>query len=95
MDLEKLLEQIKAISKILNSPSLRTSSSQNEGMENLIKEFDLLVGKIELQLANSAVPKEELGLLLSEISKKIELISKNCDINITKLDFIKNVKPLN
>ena len=95
MDLEKLLEQIKAISKILNSPSLRTSSSQNEGMENLIKEFDLLVGKIELQLANSAVPKEELGLLLSEISKKIDLISKHCNINITKLDFIKNVKPLN
>ena len=95
MDLEKLLEQIKAISKILNNPSLRTSSSQNEGMEDLIKEFDLLVGKIELQLANSAVPGEELGLLLSEISKKIELISKHCDINITKLDFIKNVKPLN
>ena len=95
MDLEKLLEQIKAISKILNSPSLRTSSSQTEGMEDLIKEFDLLVGKVELQLANSAVPKEELGLLLSEISKKIDLISKHCDINITKLDFIKNVKPLN
>ena len=95
MDLEKLLEQIKAISQILNNPSLRTSSSQNEGMEDLIKEFDLLVGKIELQLANSAVPGEELGLLLSEISKKIELISKHCDINITKLDFIKNVKPLN
>ena len=95
MDLEKLLEQIKAISQILNNPSLRTSSSQNEGMENLIKEFDLLVGKIELQLANSAVPKEELGLLLSELSEKIELISKHCDINITKLDFIKNVKPLN
>ena len=95
MDLEKLLEQIKAISQILNNPSLRTSSSQNEGMEDLIKEFDLLVGKVELQLANSAVPKEELGLLLSEISKKIDLISKHCDINITKLDFIKNVKPLN
>ena len=95
MDLEKLLEQIKAISKILNNPSLRTSSSQNEGMEDLIKEFDLLVGKIELQLANSGVPKEELGLLLSEMSKKIELLSKHCDISITKLDFIKNVKPLN
>lgn len=95
MDLEKLLEQIKAISQILNNPSLRTSSSQNEGMEDLIKEFDLLVGKIELQHANSAVPKEELGLLLSELSEKIELISKHCDINITKLDFIKNVKPLN
>ena len=95
MDLEKLLEQIKAISQILNNPSLRTSSSQNEGMEELIKEFDLLVGKIELQHANSAVPKEELGLLLSELSEKIELISKHCDINITKLDFIKNVKPLN
>lgn len=95
MDLEKLLEQIKAISQILNSPSLRTSSSQNEGMEDLIKEFDLLVGKIELQLANSGVPKEELGLLLSEMSKKIELLSKHCDISITKLDFIKNVKPLN
>ena len=95
MDLEKLLEQIKAISQILNSPSLRTSSSQNEGMEDLIKEFDLLVGKIELQLANSGVPKEELGLLLSEMSKKIEQLSKHCDISITKLDFIKNVKPLN
>ena len=95
MDLEKLLEQIKAISQILNNPSLRTSSSQNEGMEDLIKEFDLLVGKIELQHANSDVPKEELGLLLSEISKKIVMISKHCDINITKLDFIKNVKPLN
>ena len=53
MDLEKLLEQIKTISQILNNPSLRTSSSQNEGMEDLIKEFDLLVGKIELQHANS------------------------------------------
>ena len=95
MDLEKLLEQIKAISQILNNPSLRTSSSQNEGMEDLIKEFDLLVGKIELQHANSVVPKEELGLLLSELSEKIELVSKHCDINITKLDFIKNMKPLN
>ncbi len=95
MDLEKLLEQIKAISQILNNPSLRTSSSQNGGMEDLIKEFDLLVEKIELQLANSDVPEEKLGLLLSEISKKIELISKHCEINITKLDFIKHVKPLN
>ena len=95
MDLEKLLEQIKAISQILKNPSLRTSSSHSEGMEELIKEFDLLVEKIELQLANSGVPKEELGLLLSEMSKKIELLSKHCDISITKLDFIKNVKPLN
>ena len=45
MDLEKLLEQIKAISQILKNPSLQTSSSHIEGVEELIKEFDLLVEK--------------------------------------------------
>ena len=72
MDLEKLLEQIKAISQILKNPSLRTSSSQNEGMEDLIKEFDLLVGKIELQHANSVVPKEDMGLSLLKYPKKLK-----------------------
>ena len=95
MDLEKLLEQIKAISQILKNPSLRTSSSQSEVMQELIKEFDLLVEKIELQLADFPVSKEDMGLSLFEISKKIEMISEHCDINLAKLDFIKNLKPLN
>ena len=95
MDLKKLLEQIKAISRYFKNPSLRTSSSQSEGMEELIKEFDLLVEKIELQLADISVSKEDLSLLLFEISKKIEMISEHCDINLAKLDFIKNLKLLN
>ena len=94
MDIDKLLETIAVISQILNTPSLTTQIDKDPDLGIKVKEFETLVEKIRAQQGGFSVSNENLKKLLNELYLSIQEIDTYCDLNLKKLNFLENLRPL-
>ena len=94
MDIDKLLETIAVISQILNTPSLTTQIDKDPDLGIKVKEFETLVEKIRAQQGDFAVSNENFKKLLTELYSIILEIDNYCDLNLRKLNFLNDLKPL-
>ena len=95
MDIDKLLETTAVISQILNTPSLTTQIDKDPDLGIKVKELETLVEKMNIQHGDNFVHSEDFSNLLSDLSSKIVEIESYCDLNLDKLSFLQNLKPLN
>lgn len=94
MDLDKLLENLAVISETLKTPGLTNQIDQDPNFGDTVKKLETLVEKIRVQHGDFAVPDDSLSSSLKEISEKLNEIDDYCNLNLQKLDFLKNIKPL-
>ena len=94
MDIDKLLETIAVISQILNTPSLTNQIDKDPDLGIKVKEFETLVEKIRAQQGDFAVSNENFKKILNELYSIILEIDSYCDLNLRKLNFLNNLKPL-
>lgn len=92
--MEKLLEQLEAVSNYLKDPNFQKQTSQLVEIDKIVKEFDVLVEKIRFQHADNALRSNSLKNLLVELAEKLDFLSEHCNINLDKLDFVRNIKPV-
>jgi len=94
MDIDKLLETIAVISQILNTPSLTTQIDKDPNLGIKVKEFETLVEKIRAQQGDFSVSNENFKKIFNELYSVIVEIDNYCELNLRKLDFLNNLKPL-
>ena len=94
MDIDKLLDTIAVISQILNTPSLTTQIDKDPDLGIKVKEFETLVEKIRAQQGDFSVSNENLKKILNELYSIILEIDNYCDLNLRKLNFLNDLKPL-
>ena len=94
MDLDKLLDNVAVISEVLKTPSLTNQIDKNPDFGMKIKEFETLVEKIKHQHGDFSVSDEDLPKLLNELYLNIQEIDTYCDLNLQKLNFLENLRPL-
>ena len=94
MDIDKLLETIAVISQILNTPSLTTQIDKDPDLGIKVKEFETLVEKIRAQQGDFSVSNESFKKIFNELYSLIIEIDNYCDLNLRKLNFLNNLKPL-
>ena len=94
MDIDKLLETIAVISQILSTPSLTTQIDKDPDLGIKVKEFETLVEKIRAQQGDFSVSNENLKKIFNELYSVIIEIDNYCDLNLRKLNFLNNLKPL-
>ena len=94
MDIDKLRENLAVILETLNAPSLTNQIAQNPDFGVKVKELETLVEKINIQHGDNFVPSDDFSKTLNDLSSKIAEIESYCDINLNKLSFLQNVKPL-
>jgi len=94
MDIDELLETIAVISQILNTPSLTTQIDKDPDLGIKVKEFETLVEKIRAQQGDFSVSNENLKKIFNELYSVIVEIDNYCDLNLRKLNFLNNLKPL-
>ena len=94
MDIDKLLETIAVISQILNTPSLTTQIDKDPNFGIKVKEFETLVEKIKVQQGDFSVSHENFPKIINELYSIILEIDNYCDLNLRKLNFLNNLKPL-
>jgi len=94
MDIDTLLETIAVISEILNTPSLTTQIDKDPNFGIKVKEFETLVEKIRAQQGDFSVSNENLKKIFNELYSVIVEIDNYCDLNLRKLNFLNNLKPL-
>ena len=94
MDIDKLLETIAVISQILNTPSLTTQIDKDPDLGIKVKEFETLVEKIRAQQGDFSVSNENFRKIVNELYSIILDIDNYCDLNLRKLNFLNNLKPL-
>ena len=94
MDIDKLLETIAVISQILNTPSLTTQIDKDPDLGIKVKEFETLVEKIRAQQGDFSVSDENFKKIFNELYLLIVEIDNYCDLNLRKLNFLNNLKPL-
>ena len=94
MDIDKLLDSLAVISEVLKTPSLTNQIDQDPDFGIKIKEFETLVEKVKLQHGNFAVSDQDLTKLINELYLSIQEIDTHCDINLQKLNFLENLRPL-
>ena len=94
MEIDKLLENLAVISQILKTPSLTNQIDKDPEFGKKIKEFETLVEKVKLQHSDIAVSDEDLTKLINELYSSIQEIETHCDINLQKLNFLENLRPL-
>ena len=95
MDIDKLLENLAVILETLNAPSLTNQIAQNPDFGVKVKELETLVEKINIQHGDISLSSDEYSKTLSDLSSKIVEIESYCDLNLNKLSFLQNLKPLN
>ena len=95
MDIDKLLETIAVISQILNTPSLTTQIDKDPDLGIKVKEFETLVEKVRAQQGDFSVSNENVKKIFNELYSVIVEIDNYCDLNLRKLNFLNNLKPLN
>ena len=95
MDIDKLRENLAVILETLNAPSLTNQIAQNPEFGVKVKEFETLVEKINIQHGDISLPDDEYSKTLNDLSSKIVEIESYCDLNLDKLSFLQNLKPLN
>ena len=94
MDIDKLLETIAVISQILNTPSLTTQIDKDPDLGIKVKEFETLVEKIRAQQGDFPISNENFKKILNELYSIILEIDNYCDLNLRKLNFLNDLKPL-
>ena len=94
MDIDKLLDSLAVISEVLKTPSLTNQIDQDPNFGIKIKEFETLVEKVKLQHGGFSASDEDLSELLNELYLSIQEIDTYCDLNLQKLNFLENLKPL-
>ena len=94
MDIDKLLETIAVISQILNTPSLTTQIDKDPDLGIKVKEFETLVEKIRAQQGDLSISNENLKKIFNELYSVIVEIDNYCDLNLRKLNFLNNLKPI-
>ena len=94
MDIDKLLETIAVISEILNMPSLKTQIDKDPNFGIKVKEFETLVEKIKAQQGEFSVSNENFPKIVNELYSIILEIDNYCDLNLRKLNFLNDLKPL-
>ena len=94
MEIDKLLENLAVISQILKTPSLTNQIDEDPNFGTKIKEFETLVEKVKLQHGGFSASDEDLSELLNELYLSIQEIDTYCDLNLQKLNFVENLKPL-
>ena len=94
MEIDKLLENLAVISQILKTPSLTNQIDKNPDFGIKIKEFETLVEKVKLQHGGTSVSDEDFPKLLNELYLSIQEIDTYCDLNLQKLNFLENLRPL-
>ena len=94
MDLDKLLESLAVISETLKMPGLTNQIDQDPDFGEKVKKLETLVEKVRVQHGDFTMPNDNLSSSLKEISDKLNEIDDYCNLNLQKLDFLKNIKPL-
>mgnify|MGYP001483346188 CR=1 FL=1 len=94
MEIDKLLENLAVISQILKTPSLTNQIDKNPNFGKKIKEFETLVEKVKLQHGGFFSSDDDLPELLNELYLNIQEIDTYCDLNLQKLKFLENLKPM-
>ena len=94
MEIDKLLENLAVILQILKTPSLTNQIDKDPDFGIKIKEFETLVEKVKLQHDNLSVSDENLPEMLNELYLSIQEIDTYCDLNLQKLNFLGNLKPM-
>ncbi len=94
MEIDKLLENLAVISEILKTPSLTNQIDKNPDFGKKIKEFETLVEKVKLQHGGFFASDDDLPELLNELYLNIQEIDTYCDLNLQKLKFLENLKPM-
>ena len=94
MDIDKLLESLAVVSEVLKTPSLSNQVAQDPNLGKKVKELDTLVEKMEAQRGVRVMSDDKLLIIFKEIYEKIEDIEIYCNLNLQKMDFLKNLKPL-
>ena len=94
MDIDKLLETIAVISQILNTPSLTNQIDKDPDLGIKVKEFGTLVEKIRAQQGEFSISNENFKKILNELYSIILEIDNYCDLNLRKLNFLNDLKPL-
>ena len=95
MHMDKLLKTFAGISNNLQAPSLQNQISEDTDFGKKIEELNMLVAEIKSQQAQNALSDENLTNALQQLNSKLEDITAHCEKNLMKLDFLKNIKPLN
>ena len=95
MDIDKLRENLAVILQTLNTPSLTHQIDQDPDFGIKVKELETLVEKINIQHGDISMQSDDFSNLLSDLSSKIVEIESYCDLNLDKLSFLQNLKPLN
>ena len=94
MEIDNLLENLAVILQILKTPSLTNQIDKDPEFGKKIKEFETLVEKIKLQHGDFSLSNEDLPKLLNELNLSIQEIDTYCDLNLQKLNFLENLRPL-
>ena len=94
MEIDKLLENLAVISQILKTSSLTSQIDNDPDFGIKIKEFETLVEKVKLQHGAFSASDEDLSELLNELYLNIQEIDTFCDLNLQKLNFLENLRPL-
>ena len=95
MEIDKLREYLEVILETLNTPSLTNQIAQDPDFGIKVKELETLVEKINIQHGDNSMQSEDFSNVLSDLSSKIVEIESYCDLNLDKLSFLQNLKPLN
>ena len=94
MEIDKLLENLAVISQTLKTPSLTNQIDEDPNFGIKIREFETLVEKVKLQHGGISVSDEDFAKLLNELYLSIQEIDTYCDLNLQKLHFLENLRPL-
>ena len=95
MEIDKLRENLAVILQTLNTPSLTHQIAQDPDFGVKVKELETLVEKINIQHGEISMQSDDFSKVLSDLSSKIVEIESYCDLNLDKLSFLQNLKPLN
>ena len=95
MDIDKLRENLAVILQTLNTPSLTHQIAQDPDFGVKVKELETLVEKINIQHGDISMQSDDFSNVLSDLTSKIVEIESYCDLNLDKLSFLQNLKPLN
>jgi len=94
MEIDKLLENLAVISQNLKTPSLTNQIDEDPNFGIKIREFETLVEKVKLQHGDFSAFDQDLRELLNELYLSIQEIDTYCDLNLQKLNFLENLRPL-
>ena len=94
MDIDELIKSFSAISELLKTPNLQNQIKQDIDLGKKIEELETLVEKVKIQHGDFSASDEDLSELLNELYLSIQEIDTYCDLNLQKLNFLENLRPL-